>query len=71
MSNSRTTPHTRALAWWLGEGEEVCPHCGQRYAYEVEIRCTQCDSPACPHCARSAADGSVACVACIEAGPAA
>lgn len=36
--------------WWLSGGEEECPHCGQLYAYEVEVRCTDCDSPSCPHC---------------------
>lgn len=37
--------------WWLAGGEEECPHCGQLYAYELEVRCAECDGPMCPHCA--------------------
>lgn len=40
---------TDVMPWWLG-GEEICPHCSGRYAYEVEIRCVDCDRPSCPHC---------------------
>jgi hypothetical protein len=35
--------------WWL-TGEEICAHCGSSYAYEVELRCPDCDGPTCPHC---------------------
>lgn len=38
------------MPWWLAEGEEVCEHCLQRYAYEVEVRCVACDAPLCPQC---------------------
>jgi hypothetical protein len=41
----------QSMAWWL-EGEEECPHCHQLYAYELEIRCPECDEPSCPHCVR-------------------
>ena len=37
--------------WWLDDDEEQCPHCLQTYAYEVEVRCVDCDAPSCPHCA--------------------
>jgi len=35
--------------WWL-TGEETCAHCGSGYAYELELRCPDCDGPTCPHC---------------------
>lgn len=37
--------------WWAEGGSERCPFCLQSYAYEVEIRCADCDSPSCPCCA--------------------
>lgn len=37
--------------WWLAGGDEECPHCEARYAYEAEVRCAGCDSPMCPLCA--------------------
>ena len=50
-------PKTRSKAqqenivpWYLSGGDEECPHCGQWYAYELEFRCPDCDSPSCPHC---------------------
>lgn len=46
----------QSMPWWL-QGEEECPHCHQLYAYELEIRCPECDEPSCPHCI---------CVICIE-----
>ena len=36
-------------AWWLA-GDEDCPHCDQRYAVEMEVRCVDCDAPICPFC---------------------
>ena len=39
----------QSVPWWL-EGEEECPHCHHLYAYELEIRCPECDEPSCPHC---------------------
>jgi hypothetical protein len=32
-------------------GTETCPHCAQRYVYELEVRCEVCDGPLCPICA--------------------
>ncbi len=60
---SRSKPQTRrAAAWWLG-GEEECPHCHQLYAYEIEVRCPQCDGPSCPHCVARLERGIV-CIGC-------
>jgi hypothetical protein len=39
----------REPPWWL-TGSELCPHCEQRYALEMEVRCVDCDAPACPLC---------------------
>jgi hypothetical protein len=58
MSESRPAP-ARALdrkgadtpPWWAEGGSERCPFCLQSYAYEVEVRCADCDRPSCPHCA--------------------
>jgi transcription elongation factor Elf1 len=46
---SMRSKKARQKPWWLA-GEEECPHCGQLYAYEVEVRCVACDGPICPHC---------------------
>lgn len=40
----------KAVPWYLSGGDEECPHCGQWYAFELEVRCRDCDSPSCPHC---------------------
>ncbi|MCB9730623.1 MAG: hypothetical protein H6746_19285 [Deltaproteobacteria bacterium] len=32
------------------EAAERCPHCLQTYVYELEVRCVDCDGPACPLC---------------------
>jgi hypothetical protein len=40
-----------ATPWWLDEGEEQCPFCLAGYAYELEVRCVDCDRPSCPRCA--------------------
>jgi hypothetical protein len=53
----------QAVPWYLSEGDEECPHCGQWYAYELEIRCPDCDAPSCPHCKCS---GCVVTVTAIE-----
>ena len=52
----------RSVSWWLG-GDEECPHCHQLYAYEIEVRCPECDGPSCPHCVTRLERG-VVCVAC-------
>lgn len=36
--------------WWVEGGTEVCDVCAQRYAYQLEYRCYDCDSPICPVC---------------------
>jgi hypothetical protein len=43
-------PKSQPVPWYLSDGDEECPHCGQWYAYELEIRCPDCDSPSCPQC---------------------
>jgi hypothetical protein len=37
--------------WWL-TGEEQCEACEQHYAYDVEVRCVDCDAALCPLCAQ-------------------
>ena len=39
------------MPWWLAGGDETCPSCERRYAYEIEVRCIDCDGPMCPVCA--------------------
>jgi hypothetical protein len=59
---------TRAITpWWLG-GDEQCPHCHQVYAYEVEVRCCECDGPSCPHCVTRHAETGLVCGACNFTG---
>lgn len=55
----------RPTPWWLG-GEEECPHCHQLYAYEVEVRCPECDGPSCPHCVMQHVEHGIVCVACSD-----
>jgi hypothetical protein len=52
--------------WWLADGEEECPHCGQLYFLEVEVRCTHCDGPTCPHCRVRHREGHLICPGCVE-----
>lgn len=40
----------RETAHWLERGTESCAVCHQRYTYELEYRCYDCDSPICPVC---------------------
>jgi hypothetical protein len=54
------------IPWWL-QGEEQCPHCHQFYAYEIEVRCHECDGPSCPHCV-SHVEAGIVCVACSDSG---
>lgn len=37
-------PHDR----W--SGAELCRHCLQAYAFELEVACAACDGPVCPLC---------------------
>jgi hypothetical protein len=53
-----------ATHWWLDEGGESCPRCLQTYAYEVEVRCVECDGPLCPHCAVRVTELVVRCPDC-------
>lgn len=48
MPKAKTPP--KLVPWYLSDGDEECPHCGQWYSYELEVRCTDCDAPSCPHC---------------------
>lgn len=60
-----TTVDTR---WYVFEGTEECPLCLARYAVEVEVRCHECDGPACPHCVVRVTGHleHVRCAACVE-----
>jgi hypothetical protein len=58
----------RLPSWWLS-GDEECPHCHQLYAYEVEVRCPECDGPSCPHCVLRIVERGMVCVVC-HASPA-
>ena len=61
---SKREPDTkRSMPWWL-QGEEECPHCHQLYAYELEIRCPECDEPSCPHCVRQHIERGIVCIVC-------
>lgn len=53
-SGARTGAQTgrgKAPPWWAEGGSELCPFCEQTFVYEMEVRCVDCDRPACPHCA--------------------
>jgi predicted RNA-binding Zn-ribbon protein involved in translation (DUF1610 family) len=53
-------------SWWLGDGDEECPHCGQLYIYQVEYRCPDCDSPVCPRCKTQHVQGHYLCPDCAR-----
>ena len=53
-------------AWWVSDGDEECPHCGQLYIYELEFRCPDCDSPTCLHCKKKHTEGHHVCPECFE-----
>ena len=65
MPKGKAKVQTRAVAWWLA-GEEQCLHCGQLYAYEIEFRCPECDSPSCPHCRKLHSEGHHVCLTCVD-----
>ena len=48
-------PQSSAAPWWAPGGSsaeaEECSVCLGLYAYEVEVRCVDCDRPMCPVCA--------------------
>jgi len=54
------------VAWWLSDGDEECPHCGQLYVYELEFRCPDCDGAVCPHCKKRHTKGHHVCPDCFE-----
>jgi hypothetical protein len=60
---SSSTGARQPFRWWLG-GDEECPHCGQRYAYEMEYRCAACDGALCPLCVVKQ-EASVRCPDCV------
>jgi hypothetical protein len=62
----KTEVQAQVTYWWLS-GEEECAHCGQLYPYELEFRCTECDSPSCPHCRWVHAQGHPVCPSCVDA----
>jgi hypothetical protein len=58
-------PKAKLTPWYLSDGDEECPHCGQWYTYEVEFRCPDCDSPGCPQCKSNHADQRLVCPSCV------
>lgn len=58
-------PKAKSVPWYLMEGDEECPHCGQWYTFELEFRCPDCDSPGCPHCKHPHADRRFVCPGCV------
>lgn len=65
-ARSKAKSGTKTMPWWLGGGEEECPHCGQLYVLEVEFRCPDCDGPSCPHCRKRHAEDRDVCPECVE-----
>jgi hypothetical protein len=63
---SKATNAATTTPWWLTEGEEECPHCGQLYFLELELRCSACDGPSCPHCKVRLAEGRIVCPECAD-----
>ena len=66
MQKRKSKAKAAATPWWLHDGDEDCPHCGQPYIYEVEFRCPACDGPSCPHCKQLHAEGHHVCPSCVE-----
>ena len=65
MAASKSHTKSSIPPWWL-EGEEECPHCHLFYAYEVEVRCPECDGPSCPHCVSHHVELGIVCVVCNQ-----
>jgi len=65
MPSAKPSMSTAVISWWLSDGDEECPHCGQLYVYEIEFRCPDCDSPVCPHCKKLHAEGRHVCPECL------
>ena len=66
MPKAKAKAQTTVAAWWLSDGDEECPHCGQLYIYELEFRCPDCDGPCCAHCKKLHADNRHLCPECYE-----
>lgn len=64
-ARSKTSSVLSPAPWWLGDGDEECPSCGELYIYELEFRCPDCDTPTCIHCRRRHTDGRLVCVSCV------
>jgi hypothetical protein len=65
MPKVRSKAKTGLAPWWLSSGDEECPHCGQLYIYELEFRCSACDSPCCIHCKTVHVEGHHVCPECV------
>lgn len=50
MNRSSRSAAAGSTPYWVEGGSEICSFCHQRYVYELEIRCADCDGPSCPHC---------------------
>lgn len=67
MPKARSKSKSRIpVPWWLQQGDEECPHCGQPYIYELEFRCSDCDGPCCAHCKQIHREGHEVCPQCVE-----
>src|SRR5437016_9054351 len=70
LDRVRKTKHNRA--WWLEEGAEVCPACGQTYVFQTEDRCEGCDGVVCAMCATQTTEIEIFCPPCsasaVESG---
>lgn len=66
-SRAKTAAPAKVVrSWWL-IAEEECPHCEQGYAYEMEVRCAECDEAICPLCA-ARENHRMVCPQCVPAG---
>lgn len=65
MPKVKSKAQSAATPWWLSNGDEECPHCGQLYIYELEFRCPACDGPCCAHCKTEHAAGHHVCPECV------
>lgn len=66
MTRIRSRTVVAPVPWWLADGDEECPHCGQLYYIELEFRCPDCDRAVCPHCKKKHAQGHYLCPECVE-----
>jgi hypothetical protein len=59
-------PRSHDLPWWVAGGSEICAFCGQLYAYQMERRCTGCDTPMCSMCAMKNNAEEIVCCTCEQ-----